>query len=95
MIQQGRRTWQSPVRDLQHEMLRPWDQLPPPKSQNKSGNNQVSSISVCNNWNYKDNCNRTDCSYQYVCKECKKIGIIEKGHKAKTCPRLFTDNSNQ
>ena len=78
MIQQGRRTWQSPVRELQHEMLRPWDQLPPPKSQNKSGNNQVSSISVCSNWNYKDNCNRTDCSYQYVCKECKKLASLRK-----------------
>ena len=96
MIQQGRRTWQSPVRDLQQEMLRPWDQLPPPEhaqSPSKSGNN-YSSVLVCNNWNYKETCTRKDCRYQHICKECNQFGITENRHKAKTCPRLVTGDSN-
>ena len=50
-IEQGRRTWSTSVRDLQHDMLRPWDQLPAPRAGSR-GN-----VNICHSYNFaKDVC---------------------------------------
>ena len=95
LIQNGRSTWRTSIKELKEEMLRPWDQLPPPRSRPTNGRNihtlageNGSEAPICNQWNFnKTGCPRKECGLRHVCKECSKYGFSEDKHRAKECPR--------